>query len=80
MIPLLSNALFVDLLDAAQTSFRAAGYQTLMGVTHYNPSEEEQLLREQLLPRVIHHYQQTYMPQPPAGPATANRYPDSRES
>ena len=30
---------------------RAAGYQTLMGVTHYNPSEEEQLLREQLLHR-----------------------------
>ncbi len=51
LIPLLSNALFVDLLDAAQTSFRAAGYQTLMGVTHYKPSEEEQLLREQLLHR-----------------------------
>ena len=51
LIPLLSNALFVDLLDAAQTRFRAAGYQTLMGVTHYNPSEEEQLLREQLLHR-----------------------------
>lgn len=51
LIPLLSNALFVDLLDAAQTSFRMAGYQTLMGVTHYNPSEEEQLLREQLLHR-----------------------------
>jgi LacI family transcriptional regulator, gluconate utilization system Gnt-I transcriptional repressor len=51
LIPLLSNALFVDLLDAAQTSFRAAGYQTLMGVTHYKSSEEEQLLREQLLHR-----------------------------
>ncbi len=51
LIPLLSNALFVDLLDAAQTSLRAAGYQTLMGVTHYDPSEEEQLLREQLLHR-----------------------------
>ena len=51
LIPLLSNALFVDLLDAAQTSFRAAGYQTLIGVTHYNPSEEAQLLREQLLHR-----------------------------
>lgn len=51
LIPLLSNALFVDLLDAAQTTLRAAGYQTLMGVTHYNASEEEQLLREQLLHR-----------------------------
>ena len=49
--PLLSNALFVDLLDAAQNTLRAGGYQTLMGVTHYDPSEEEQLLREQLLHR-----------------------------
>ena len=51
LIPLLSNALFVDLLDAAQKKLRAAGYQTLMGVTHYDASEEEQLLREQLLHR-----------------------------
>jgi LacI family gluconate utilization system Gnt-I transcriptional repressor len=48
LIPLLSNTLFVDLLEAAQRTLRAAGYQTLMGVTHYNASEEEQLLREQL--------------------------------
>ena len=48
LIPLLSNTLFVDLLEAAQKTFRNAGFQTLMGVTHYNPSEEEQLLREQL--------------------------------
>ena len=51
LIPLLSNALFVDLLDAAQKTLRAGGYQTLMGVTHYDASEEEQLLREQLLHR-----------------------------
>ncbi|OYU13238.1 MAG: LacI family transcriptional regulator [Comamonadaceae bacterium PBBC1] len=51
LIPLLSNALFVDLLDAAQKTLRGAGYQTLMGVTHYDASEEEQLLREQLLHR-----------------------------
>jgi LacI family gluconate utilization system Gnt-I transcriptional repressor len=51
LIPLLSNTLFVDLLDAAQKTLRAAGYQTLMGVTHYDASEEEQLLREQLLHR-----------------------------
>ena len=51
LIPLLSNALFVDLLEAAQTTLRTAGYQTLMGVTHYDASEEEQLLREQLLHR-----------------------------
>jgi LacI family gluconate utilization system Gnt-I transcriptional repressor len=51
LIPLLSNALFVDLLDAAQATLRTAGYQTLMGVTHYDANEEEQLLREQLLHR-----------------------------
>jgi len=48
LIPLLSNTLFVDLLDAAQSTLRAAGFQTLMGVTHYNAHEEEQLLIEQL--------------------------------
>jgi len=48
LIPMLTNALFVDLLEAAQRTLRAAGFQTLMGVTHYNASEEEQLLREQM--------------------------------
>lgn len=51
LIPMLSNTLFVDLLEAAQRSLRAAGYQTLIGVTHYDPGEEEQLLREHLLHR-----------------------------
>lgn len=51
LIPMLSNALFVDLLEAAQRTLRSAGYQTLMAVTHYDPSEEEHLLREQLLHR-----------------------------
>lgn len=51
LIPLLSNALFVDLLEGVQHTLRAAGYQTLIGVTHYDPGEEEQLLREQLLNR-----------------------------
>lgn len=48
LIPLLSNALFVDLMEAVQRTLRAAGYQTLIGITHYDPAEEEQLLREQL--------------------------------
>lgn len=48
LIPKLSNALFVDLLDAAQQTLRAAGFQTLIGVTHYDSGQEEQLLREQL--------------------------------
>jgi LacI family gluconate utilization system Gnt-I transcriptional repressor len=51
LVPMLSNALFVDLLEAVQRTLRPAGYQTLIGVTHYDPSEEEQLLREQLLHR-----------------------------
>jgi LacI family gluconate utilization system Gnt-I transcriptional repressor len=51
LIPLLSNALFVDLLEAVQRTLRPAGYQTLIGITHYDPAEEEQLLREQLLHR-----------------------------
>jgi LacI family gluconate utilization system Gnt-I transcriptional repressor len=51
LIPMLSNALFVDLLEAVQRTLRPAGYQTLIGITHYDPSEEEQLLREQLLHR-----------------------------
>lgn len=51
LIPMLSNALFVDLLEAVQRTLRPAGYQTLMSVTHYDASEEEHLLREQLLHR-----------------------------
>ena len=51
LIPMLSNELFVSLLEAVQASMRRAGYQTLIGVTHYDPGEEEQLLREQLLHR-----------------------------
>ncbi|MFW5332410.1 LacI family DNA-binding transcriptional regulator [Hydrogenophaga sp. ZJX-1] len=48
LIPMLSNTLFVDLLEAIQKTLRPAGYQTLFGITHYDPDEEEQLLREQL--------------------------------
>jgi len=51
LIPLLSNTLFVDLLEALQRTLRGQGYQTLIGITHYDPREEEQLLREQLMHR-----------------------------
>ena len=51
LIPMLSNALFVDLLEAVQNTLHPAGYQTLIGITHYNALEEEQLLREQMLHR-----------------------------
>lgn len=51
LVPMLSNALFVDLLEAVQRTLRPAGFQALIGVTHYDALEEEQLLREQLLHR-----------------------------
>lgn len=51
LIPKLSNTLFVDLLDAAQQTLRAAGFQALIGVTHYDSAQEETLLREQLMHR-----------------------------
>jgi LacI family transcriptional regulator, gluconate utilization system Gnt-I transcriptional repressor len=51
LIPGLTNALFVDLLEAVQRTLRPAGYQTLIGITHYDAAEEELLLREQLLHR-----------------------------
>ncbi len=51
LIPLLSNELFVTLLEAVQRTLRREGFQTFIGVTHYSPGEEEQLLREQLMHR-----------------------------
>jgi LacI family gluconate utilization system Gnt-I transcriptional repressor len=48
LIPMLSNNLFVDVLESIQKTLRHAGYQTLIGITHYDTHEEEQLLREQL--------------------------------
>ncbi|WP_198969982.1 LacI family DNA-binding transcriptional regulator [Xylophilus sp. ASV27] len=54
LVPLLSNALFVDLLEAVHRVLFPAGYQPLIGVTHYDTAEEELLLR-------------TYLPHRPAG-------------
>jgi LacI family transcriptional regulator, gluconate utilization system Gnt-I transcriptional repressor len=51
LIPMLTNALFVDVLETLQQTLRQSGYQALIGITHYDPSEEETLLREQLLHR-----------------------------
>lgn len=48
LIPMLSNNLFVDVLEAVQQTLRPLGYQSLIGITHYDAAEEEQLLREQL--------------------------------
>lgn len=51
LVPALSNNLFVDLLESVQRGLRPQGLQTLIGITHYDPQEEEQLLHEQLLHR-----------------------------
>lgn len=51
LVPLLSNNLFVDLLEAVHNSLHPAGYQMLIGVTHYRPDEEESLLRSYLAQR-----------------------------
>jgi LacI family gluconate utilization system Gnt-I transcriptional repressor len=51
LIPLLSNALFVDLLEAVHRTLLPAGYQTLIGVTHYDSREEEQLLHSYMAHR-----------------------------
>jgi LacI family transcriptional regulator, gluconate utilization system Gnt-I transcriptional repressor len=51
LVPMLSNALFVDLIEAVQRTLRPQGYQALLGITHYDEREEEQLLREQLMHR-----------------------------
>jgi LacI family transcriptional regulator, gluconate utilization system Gnt-I transcriptional repressor len=51
LIPLLTNTLFVDLLEAVHRTLLPAGFQTLIGVTHYDPQEEEQLLRSYMAHR-----------------------------
>jgi LacI family gluconate utilization system Gnt-I transcriptional repressor len=51
LIPLLSNSLFVDLLEAVHRTLHPAGYQILIGVTHYLAAEEEALLSSYLAHR-----------------------------
>ena len=51
LVPLLSNRVFSDLLEAAQETLWSAGYQTLFGVTRYDPAAEERLLQSYLAAR-----------------------------
>jgi LacI family transcriptional regulator, gluconate utilization system Gnt-I transcriptional repressor len=51
LIPLLTNTLFVDLLEAVHRTLLPAGFQTLIGVTHYDADEEEQLLHSYMAHR-----------------------------
>src|SRR2546423_14649125 len=51
LIPMLSNALFVDLLEAGHPPPRPAGDPARLGGPPYHPAEEEQPLRADPLPR-----------------------------
>ena len=48
LVPMLSNTLFVDVLEAVHRTLFPAGFQPLIGVTHYDAQEEELLLRSYL--------------------------------
>lgn len=48
LIPSLSNTVFVDLIEAVHNTLFPLGYMSLIGVTHYRPREEEQLLQSYL--------------------------------
>lgn len=48
LVPLLSNTLFVDLIEAVQTTLTPAGYQTLIGITHYDSAQEQRLISSYL--------------------------------
>ncbi len=51
LVPLLTNAVFVEVLEAIQVTLWPQGYQTVFGVTHYDAAEEERLLQGYLLHR-----------------------------
>jgi LacI family transcriptional regulator, gluconate utilization system Gnt-I transcriptional repressor len=51
LVPMLTNAVFVDLLEAVHDVLIPAGYQALIGITHYDPQQEEQLIRSYLAHR-----------------------------
>lgn len=48
LVPMLSNTLFVDVIEAVHRTLFPAGFQPLIGVTHYDAREEEELLRSHL--------------------------------
>ena len=48
IIPSLSNAVFVDTVEAVQRVLMPAGYELMIGVSHYRPEEDERLLRAYL--------------------------------
>jgi LacI family transcriptional regulator, gluconate utilization system Gnt-I transcriptional repressor len=51
LVPLLTNALFVEILEAIHSVVMPTGFQTLIGVTHYDSVQEEALIRVYLANR-----------------------------
>ncbi|WP_137935924.1 LacI family DNA-binding transcriptional regulator [Chitinivorax sp. B] len=45
VVPSLSNAVFIDTLEAVQRALQPEGFEVLIGNTHYSRDEEERLLR-----------------------------------
>ena len=48
IIPSLSNSVFVDTAEAIQRVLMPAGFETMIGVSHYRAEEDERLLRAYL--------------------------------
>lgn len=48
IIPSLSNSVFVDTVEAIQRVLMPAGFEMMIGVSHYRPEEDERLLRSYL--------------------------------
>lgn len=51
LVPSLSNQLFIEPLEAIQKVLRPRGLEVVIGNYHYDPKEEEQLLRNHLINR-----------------------------
>ncbi|TAH41427.1 MAG: LacI family DNA-binding transcriptional regulator [Betaproteobacteria bacterium] len=51
LVPSLSNRVFIDVLEAIYRILQPAGYEVLIGNSHYDRDEEERLLRNYLVHR-----------------------------
>lgn len=51
LVPMITNMVFVDLIEAVHDVLVPAGYQALIGITHYDPAQEEKLIRSYLAHR-----------------------------
>jgi LacI family transcriptional regulator, gluconate utilization system Gnt-I transcriptional repressor len=48
IVPSLGNSVFIEVVDAVQTTLEAAGYPLLLGNSGYDPDREERLIRSLL--------------------------------